>query len=151
MIATNTATQATTTSPATNGVCPPSAGAAGLFGSLTPMLLIFLVAYFLLMRPQQKREAKRREMINAVKRDDKVLTTGGIIGRVHKILNEKEIVLEVAEGVRMRFLKTSVSDVLEKGSDIGDESEIDAVSVSKTSKEEAKKAAVKKKPVAKKK
>ncbi len=114
-----TATQTTTTTPATSGVCPPSAGPSGLLGSLAPMLLILLAFYFLLMRPQQKKDAKRREMINAVKRDDKVLTTSGIVCKVHKILNEKEIILEVAEGIRMRFLKTAISEILEKSADIG--------------------------------
>ena len=89
---------------------------------------LLLAFYFLLMRPQQKKDAKRREMINAVKRDDKVLTTGGIVCKVHKILNEKEIILEVAEGVRMRFLKTAISEILEKSADIGaDETKATAI------------------------
>lgn len=145
-----TATQTTTTTPATSGVCPQSAGPSGLLGSLTPMLLILLAFYFLLMRPQQKKDAKRREMINAVKRDDKVLTTGGIVCKVHKILNEKEIILEVAEGVRIRFLKTAISEILEKGADIGaDETKTTATLASDDKK--SVKSAVKSKATAKKK
>jgi preprotein translocase subunit YajC len=151
----NTATQATTATPATTGICPPSAGHTGLLGSLTPMLLILAAFYFLLMRPQQKKDAKRREMINAVKRDDKVLTTAGIICKVHKILNEKEVVLEVAEGVRMRFLKSAISEILEKGAEIGaDEAKAGASAVVESSKNDDKKSAknaTKNKTVAKKK
>ena len=78
------------------------------------------------MRPQQKRDAKRREMINAVKRGDKVVLTSGIIGTIHKIVNDREISLEISEEVRIRVLKSSISDILDKSADIGkDEAEIE--------------------------
>ena len=75
---------------------------------------MILVFYFLIMRPQQKREAKRRELINSVKRGDKVVTASGIIGVVHKIVSETEVSLEVSEGVRIRVLKNAISEVLDK-------------------------------------
>lgn len=80
------------------------------------MLVAF---YFLLMRPQQKRDAKRREMISAVKRGDKVVLTSGIIGIIHKVLNDSEISLEISEEVRVRVLKNSISDILDKNADLG--------------------------------
>jgi len=98
------------------------------------MLLAF---YFLLMRPQQKREAKRRELINSAKRDDRVLTSSGIVGRIHKVLNEKEISLEISDGVRIRILKTAVSEILEVGAgaiDLDDETEVSKKSAEKSGK-----------------
>ncbi|MDR2723770.1 MAG: preprotein translocase subunit YajC [Holosporaceae bacterium] len=88
-------------------------------GSLTPIVLMILVFYFLIMRPQQKREAKRRDLVNSVKKGDKILTTSGIIGTVHKIISEKEVSLEVAENVNVRILKNSITEVLEKKSELG--------------------------------
>ena len=85
-----------------------------VLGSFTPLILIMVAFYFLLFRPQQKREAKRREMINAVKKGDRVVTVGGIIGSVHKIIDEGEISLEVSENVRMRILKNAITEVLGK-------------------------------------
>jgi preprotein translocase subunit YajC len=93
----------------------------GLLGSLAPIALMLLVFYFLIMRPQQKRESKRRELIASAKKGDKVLISGGIIGTLHKVVNEKELSLEIAENVRIRVLKDAVTNVLEKGTDLGKE------------------------------
>jgi preprotein translocase subunit YajC len=105
-------TQTTTTQPA----APVNPQQPGLLGSLTPIALMVLVFYFLIMRPQQKREANRRELIASAKKGDRIVTTGGIIGVFHKAVGEKEISLEIAENVRIRVLKDSVTGVLEKGS-----------------------------------
>ncbi len=123
--ATTTGTS-TAVAPMTTGTCPSTAGIGGVFGSIAPLLLMLVAFYFLLMRPQQKRDAKRREMINAVKRGDKVVLTSGIIGTIHKIVNDREISLEISEEVRIRVLKSSISDILDKSADIGkDEAEIE--------------------------
>ena len=108
--------------PASNNATPPSGSA---LSSLLPLVLMIAAFYFLLIRPQNKREAKRREMINAVKRGDRVITAGGIIGNVHKIIDEREISLEIAENVRMRILKTAITEVL-KNSEKSTESTADA-------------------------
>ena len=100
----------------------PMGQAGSLMGSLMPIALMILVFYFLIMRPQQKREAKRRELINSVKRGDKVVTASGIIGVVHKIVSETEVALEVSEGVRIRVLKNAITEVLAKTA-LKDESE----------------------------
>jgi preprotein translocase subunit YajC len=71
------------------------------------------------MRPQQKREAKRRELINSIKKGDRVLTSCGIIGVAHKIVSEKEVSLEISENVRIRILRSSITEILEKNSDLG--------------------------------
>ena len=98
------------------------AASPGLIGTFAPMMLMLLAFYFLLMRPQQKREAKRRELVNSAKKDDKVLTSSGIIGKVHKFISAKEVSLEIAEGVRIRILPTSIVEILDKGSELGQDS-----------------------------
>ncbi len=119
-------TSSTVTMPITTGTTPQNMGLGGVLGSITPMLLILVAFYFLLMRPQQKREAKRRAMISSVKRGDKVVTNGGFIGTIHKVISEREVSLEISEGVRVRILKGSISDILDKSSNLGkDDSEND--------------------------
>jgi preprotein translocase subunit YajC len=102
----------------------------GLLGSMAPIILMMLVFYLLIMRPQQKKEAKRRALVNSVKKGDKILTASGIIGVLHKIVNDKEVSLEISENVRIRVLKSAITDVLGKNSELGkderDASEIPA-------------------------
>ena len=95
-------------------------GASGLFGGLDqlqqflPLVLIFVVFYFLLIRPQSQKAKKHREMVAALRRGDRVLTQGGIFGTVVKVINEAEVQVEVAEGVRVRVARSAVSEVLAK-------------------------------------
>ena len=81
--------------------------------SLLPLVLIFVVFYFLLIRPQQKKMKLHREMISALKRGDKVLTAGGIIGNIVKV-EDGELLVEIAKDVRVRVARGTVSDVLSK-------------------------------------
>ncbi len=108
-MANNTQTTVKTTNEQQTTAHQPS-----MLHSMLPIFLIMIVFYFLMMRPQQKREAKKRQMISNLKKGDQIVTLGGIIGIVHKVLNNNEISLEIAEGVRIRVLKTSIGDVLEK-------------------------------------
>jgi preprotein translocase subunit YajC len=101
-------------------VSPAYAQAAGggpagfdLF-SLLPLILIFVVFWFLLIRPQQKKMKQHREMIAAIRRGDRVLTGGGIIGTVSKVLNDTEVQVEIAEGVRVKVARSTISEVLAK-------------------------------------
>lgn len=75
-----------------------------------PLLLIFLVFYLFIIRPQQKREKKRKAMIEAVKRGDKVVTAGGIHGKVHQV-DESSVLLDVDGGVKLRVEKNSLASV----------------------------------------
>jgi preprotein translocase subunit YajC len=77
-----------------------------------PLVLIVVVFYFLLIRPQQKKMKDHKAMVAAVKRGDRVVTSGGIIGVVTKVVDENEVQLEIADGVRVRVLKGSINDVL---------------------------------------
>ena len=96
-------------------------GAPGGFDliSLMPLLLIFVVFYFLLIRPQQKKMKQHREMISALKRGDRVLTAGGIIGSVVKV-EDAELLVEIAKDIRVRVARSTISDVLSKPQPAGE-------------------------------
>ena len=79
-----------------------------------PLIFIFVIFYFLLIRPQQRRVKQHRAMIDAVKKNDTAITGGGVIGKVTKV-DENEVELEIASGVRIRVLKPLLSDVRPHG------------------------------------
>jgi preprotein translocase subunit YajC len=82
--------------------------------SLMPLLLIFVVFYFLLIRPQQKKMKTHRELIAAIKRGDKVLTAGGILGTVVKVEDDATLLVEIARDVRVRVARSTISDLVDK-------------------------------------
>jgi preprotein translocase subunit YajC len=84
------------------------------FMSFLPIVLIFGIFYFLLIRPQQKKMREHQAMLTAIRRGDKVVTNGGIIGTVSKLTNEEELVVEIADGVRVRMLRAMIAEVLAK-------------------------------------
>jgi preprotein translocase subunit YajC len=88
-------------------------GSTGIV-SLLPLVLIFVVFYFLLIRPQQKKMKAHKAMIEAVRRGDKVVTGGGLIGTVTKVISETELQVELADGVRVRVVRGTLQDVLSK-------------------------------------
>ena len=79
---------------------------------LAPLALIFVVFYFLIIRPQQKKAKDHKSMVEALRRGDKVVTSGGLIGTVAKVLNEREVALEIADGVRVRALRSMIAEVM---------------------------------------
>ncbi|CAD5255473.1 Sec translocon accessory complex subunit YajC [Bosea sp. 62] len=83
--------------------------------SLVPFVLIFIIMWFLIIRPQQKRVKSHQEMIKNVRRGDTIVTSGGIIAKVSKVIDDAELEAEIADGVRVRILKGMVSDVRAKG------------------------------------
>ena len=87
-------------------------GAAGAFTSFVPLILIFGIMYFLLIRPQQKKVKEHRTMVEALRRGDTVLTQGGIIGKVVKVKEDGEVEVEIADGVKVRILKATIAQVL---------------------------------------
>jgi preprotein translocase subunit YajC len=100
-------------------ISPAYAQAAGggggdPFMTFLPIILIFVVFYFLLIRPQQKKAKQHREMVTALRRGDKVVTAGGLIGTVTKIINDTEAQVELAEGVRVRVMRHTISEVLSR-------------------------------------
>ena len=96
----------------------PAPGVGGLLGgpigSLMPIVLIFVIMYFLILRPQQQRQRQHREMIANVRRGDTIVTSGGLIGKVAKV-DETEIQIEVAENTRVRIMRGMISEVRAKG------------------------------------
>ncbi|MGL5784228.1 MAG: preprotein translocase subunit YajC [Alphaproteobacteria bacterium] len=82
--------------------------------SFLPLVLIFVVFYFFLIRPQQKKAQQHREMIGALKRGDRVVTNGGLVGTVVRMVDEREVELEIAPGVQVRVIRGMVADVMAK-------------------------------------
>lgn len=102
------------TSPAFAQAAGAGAGEGSFLIQLAPLVLIFVVFYFLLIRPQQKKMKAHRAMIAGLRRGDRVVTAGGIIGVVTKVLSDTELQVEIAEGVRVRVARGTISEVLSK-------------------------------------
>lgn len=85
-----------------------------MWPSLIMLLVFFAIFYFLLIRPQQKRVAEHRKMVDALSRNDEVVTNGGLIGRIEEI-SESFLTIEIAQGVRIKVQKHAVTAVLPKG------------------------------------
>ncbi|WP_210527477.1 preprotein translocase subunit YajC [Rubellimicrobium arenae] len=83
--------------------------------SLVPLILVFLIMYFLLIRPQQKKLKDHQAMVAALRRGDQIVTSGGLIGRVTKVKDtENEIEVEIAPGVNVRVVRNTIQSVLSK-------------------------------------
>ena len=92
-----------------------AAGGAGGLSSLLPFLLIFVVFYFFLIRPQQKRAKEHRELVNNVKRGDKIVTSGGLLGTVSKSVEGQESVeVEIAKDVKVSVMRSMIADLRDK-------------------------------------
>jgi preprotein translocase subunit YajC len=90
------------------------AAGGGLFEAIIPLVLIFAVFYFLLIRPQQKKVKMHREMLGNVRRGDRVITGGGIFGTVTKVVNDNELVVQIAEAVKVRIARGTIAEVVSK-------------------------------------
>jgi preprotein translocase subunit YajC len=102
-------------SPAYAQAAGGAAAGGNMVASLLPFVLIIIVFYFLLIRPQQKRAKEHKAMVEGVRRGDTVVTAGGLIAKVTKVIDEHEVQVEIAENVRVRVLKGTLSDVKSKG------------------------------------
>jgi len=91
-----------------------AAGGAGAFTSFVPLILIFAIMYFLLIRPQQKKVKEHAAMVKALRRGDQVVTSGGLIGKVTKVKDDNEIEVEIATGVKVRVVQSTVTQVMSK-------------------------------------
>ena len=89
-------------------------GAGDSFGMFVPLILIFVVFYFLMIRPQQKKQKNHREMIGALRRGDRIVTNGGLIGSISRVANDNELIVEVASGVKVRVLRSMIAELLSK-------------------------------------
>jgi len=89
-------------------------GGGDFLVTLFPFLIVFAIIYLLILRPQQKRIKEHKAMVSGVRRGDTVVTAGGLIGKVTKVADDNEVVVEVAEGVRVRVVRSTLSDVRSK-------------------------------------
>jgi preprotein translocase subunit YajC len=87
---------------------------------LVPIVAMIAIVYFVLWRPQQRRAKEQREMVQAAKRGDVVVTTGGLIGKVTKSVDDAEVELEIAPNVRVRLARSGISEVRAKGEPVKD-------------------------------
>ncbi|MBV8270985.1 MAG: preprotein translocase subunit YajC [Cupriavidus sp.] len=90
-------------------------GAAGGLMSFLPIILMFAVLWFIMIRPQMKRQKEAKAMLEALSKNDEVVTAGGILGRITKV-NENYVTMEIAEGTEITVQKSAVTTVLPKGS-----------------------------------
>ena len=89
-------------------------GGNDLIVSLLPFLLIFVIMYFLIIRPQRQQMRQREEMLKAIRRGDTVVTGGGVIGKVTKVIDDHELEVQIAEGVKVKVQRSLVADVRSK-------------------------------------
>lgn len=87
--------------------------ASGL-GGFIPIILIFAIMYFLMIRPQQKKMKEHRAMVDALRKGDRVVTQGGIVGKVTKVMDDGEVEVEIATGVKVRVIQHTITTVLNK-------------------------------------
>ena len=107
----------------------PAFAQSGLFGGgsdnvmvqLLPFVLIFVIMYFLILRPQQKRAKEHQQLVKNLRRGDTVITSGGLVGKVTKVVDDEQIEVEVAPGVRVRQVRSMVTGVQAKGEPVKDE------------------------------
>jgi preprotein translocase subunit YajC len=99
-------------------VTPAYAQTAGGGGEIVQMLLpfalIFVIMYFLILRPQRQTAKRREEMLKAIRRGDTVVTNGGIVGKVTKVVDDSEVELQISEGVRVRAMRNLIAEVRTK-------------------------------------
>lgn len=96
-------------------------GSGDFLISLLPLILIFVIFYFLLIRPQQKRVKAHQEMVANVRRGDTVVTNGGLIGKVSKVVDDKELQVDLGENMKVRVVRSMLSEVRSKGEPASDE------------------------------
>ena len=99
---------------ATPAYAQAAGGAAAGLTSFVPLIAIFAIMYFLLIRPQQKKVKEHKAMVAALRRGDQVVTQGGVIGKVSKVKDDGEVEVEIADGVKVRVVRATITQVLSK-------------------------------------
>jgi preprotein translocase subunit YajC len=97
-------------------------GATDLVGMILPLVLIMGVFYFLLIRPQQKKMKEHQEMLKKVSKGDTVITSGGLIGKVVKVIDDNELQVEMGENIKLRVLRSGIADVRARGEPVKSDS-----------------------------
>lgn len=90
-------------------------GGSDLVMSILPFVLMFVIFYFLLIRPQRQQAKQRQEMLKNIRRNDTVVTGGGVVGKVTKVIDDDEVEVEIAKEIRVRVMRSLIADVRVKG------------------------------------
>jgi preprotein translocase subunit YajC len=90
-------------------------GMEGILFQLLPFVFIFIILYFLIIRPQQRRVKSHQDMIGNIRRGDTVVTAGGFIGKVARVVDENEVLVDLTDNVRVRVVRSTISEVRSKG------------------------------------
>ena len=106
-------------------------GGDNMLVQLLPFILIFVIMYFLILRPQQKRAKEHQELVKNLRRGDTVITSGGLVGKVTKVVDDDQIEVEIADGVRIRQVRSMITGVRAKGEPVKDESRLELIAVSR--------------------
>ncbi|MET3925498.1 preprotein translocase subunit YajC [Devosia sp. 2618] len=99
---------------------PAGGGMGDIFIQLMPILLLVVIFWFLIFRPQQKRMKAQQAMLSAIRRGDTVVTTGGIVGKVTKAVDGEDLEVEIAQGVKVKLVRGMVADVRSKAEPVND-------------------------------
>ncbi len=91
-----------------------ASGGAAVFAQFLPIVLIFVIFYFLLIRPQQQKMKQHRAMVEALRRGDQIVTSGGIVAKVSKVQEDGMVEVEIADGVKVKVIKSTITQVLNK-------------------------------------
>src|SRR5580704_3440182 len=108
--------------PAFAQALPFGTGGDSVFSLMMPMVLVLLIMYFLVLRPQQKRAKEHTELVKNLRRGDTVVTSGGLVGKVTKVVDDEQVEVEIADGVRVRQVRSMVTGVRAKGEPVKDDS-----------------------------
>ena len=95
-------------------------GSSDMLIQFAPFVVIFAIMYFLILRPQQQRAKQQRDMVQAARRGDVIVTNGGLIGKITKSTDDNEVEVEIAPNVRVRLARSGIADVRSKGEPVKD-------------------------------
>jgi preprotein translocase subunit YajC len=98
----------------------PSLGAGDLLIQFAPILLLVVIFWLLIFRPQQKRMKAQQAMLSSISRGDTVITSGGIIGKVTKAVEGEDLEVEIAQGTRVKLVRSMITDVRSKANPVND-------------------------------
>ena len=98
----------------------PAGGGSDMLIQMAPFILIFVIMYFLILRPQQKRVKDHQAMVKALRKGDTVVTSGGVVGKVTKVIYDNEVEMQIADNVRIRQVRAMINEVRAKGEPVAD-------------------------------
>lgn len=96
-------------------------GGADILVSIMPFILIFIIMYFLIIRPQRQQVKKRQEMLDAIRRGDTVVTGGGLIGKVTKVIDDRELEIDLGGNLKVTAVRSTITDVRVKGEPVANQ------------------------------